>query len=267
MNAFVMWTSIGSLATGGFLQLSMVVAQAVGTETEAGMYAAALSLATPATMLSSVLTILLFPAMAHATGRKDLGSVRRQTDAATRGIVTVLGAAFGVLILLAKPLVVIVFGTAFSDAIVLLPILLCASFVMNINVGAVNALLAGSRRTVRIPSILSGIGVLIGFAAMALLVPTLSVVGVAIGYLIGAIVAGSGPIIVVWKRKQMRWAALWARVIMGSLVVAALVAFEVTTGLGYVGDAIAAVAFLLAWLALMAPELRMIGSLRRRTAK
>lgn len=58
----------------------MVVASLVGTETEAGYYAAAISLATLATMLIRTVSEVLFPSMAEAGGRNDHTGLAVQTD-------------------------------------------------------------------------------------------------------------------------------------------------------------------------------------------
>jgi len=266
ITAFIAWTSIGSLATGGFLQLSMVVAHAVGSASDAGMYAAALTLATPASMLSSVLSLVLFPSMAHASGRGDQVSVRRQADLASRGLLAVLGLVFGVIVLLASPLVSVAFGPGFARAIPLLPILLCASFAMTVNTGAVNALLAGTRRTVRIPSILSAAGVATGLGAMAALVPRYSVYGVAVGYLVGAVIIGFGPIVALWIRERMSWTALWLRFGVGGALATALFVLGRVYGWGVLVDVLSAVAFGAVWLLLFLPEIRMARASKNRDA-
>jgi len=256
MTAFIAWTSVGSLATGGFLQLSMVIADAVGKGPEAGMYAAALTLATPASMLSSVLSLVLFPAMSHATGRGDQASVRGQADLATRGLLALLGLAFGVIALLADPIMTVAFGPRFTDAVPLLPILLCASFAMTVNTGAVNALLAGSRRTVRVPSLLSASGVLVGLVTMAASVPSMSVYGVAVGYLVGACVIGFGPLLTIWVRDRMAWASLWLRFLVGAAVASGLFALGQALAWGVLGDIISALIFGTLWVLLFLPEIR-----------
>lgn len=263
MNGFTAWTVVGTLASTGFLQLTMLVAQAVGTGNASGMYAAALTLATPASMLARSFSLLLFPSMAKATGRKDLDSVRRQTDLSTRGLVVVMGAVFGSLILFSAPIIRVVYGQKFADAGDILPILLAASLLVTLNVGAVNSLSSSTRSGVRIPALLSAIGMVVGLIAMAALIPTLGVNGVAWAYLIGTSVIGFGPLVVVWRRSSMVWAALWLRFACGVVVVLALIFAVDHIGWGYFGDAAAVIVFLAVWLLLMRPHLRVLNSVRK----
>lgn len=253
---FIGWTSLSALTTGGFLQLSMVIARGVGSPTEAGEYAAALSLATPAMMIGSILSITMMPTMAHAVGREDHDSLRRQADLTTRGLALLLGLAYGGLILASRPLVALLFGSEFQAADAILPILMAASFVQSVNVGSVTALVTGHRSTVRVPSILSLAGVVVGLATMIALIPALSVTGVAIGFLASAVVSGLGPIIVVWRARRMNWTGLFLRIGVGALLVGLLLVVTRQWIGGYWADVLVALGFAVAWSVIMFPELR-----------
>lgn len=252
--SFIAWSSITAVSTGGFLQLSMVVARSIGTPEQSGEYAAAVSLATPASMISSVLALTILPTMAHAVGREDRESLRRQTDLATRGLTAVLGLAYGGLILVSRPLVEILFGQAFSGASTILPILMAASFLQSLNVAAVNALLTSHRTTVRIPSLLSLAGAIVGLAVMLALIPSLSVVGVALGFLASACISGLGPLVIVWKSFRMPWLALALRVVAGGVAIAILVVATRILGQSLLVDVFAAVLFAAVWFGLMFTE-------------
>src|SRR5690606_36015248 len=90
IDHFVLFGLAGAVAVTGFLQLSMVVARLVDSDAQAGQYAAALSLATPASLLAGSMSLVLFPAMAESWGRGDLESFRRQGDEAMRLLVLVM---------------------------------------------------------------------------------------------------------------------------------------------------------------------------------
>ena len=263
MLGFTGWTTLGTLASTGLLQLSMVIADAAGTPQAAGAYAAALTLATPASMLARSLSLVLFPTMAQATGRADHESVRRQADIVTRGLVAVMGAVFGVLAVAAEPIVLLIFGPRYADAQAPLVILLAAVFLVTVNVGAVNALSAGSRAGVRIPALLSAVGMGIGLAVTWLLLPRLDVLGVALGYLSGAVVIGLGPVVWVWTADRMRWAGTVLRALVGVAAATGLIVLLESTDAGAWWSVLAAAAFLLVWGILMVPEVRMVDSLRR----
>ncbi|WP_430645971.1 lipopolysaccharide biosynthesis protein [Agromyces sp. GXS1127] len=263
MLGFTAWSTLGTLASTGLLQLSMVVAGSVGTPDEGGAYAAALTLATPASMVARSLSLVLFPTMAQATGRADHASVRRQTDLVSRGLVAVMGAILGTIAVASEPIVLLFFGARYADARAPLVVLLAATFLVTVNVAAVNALSAGTRRGVRIPALLSAVGMLLGLVATWLLVPGLGVLGVAVGYLVGAVVIGLGPIAWVWTTERMRWGWTAARATVGALAATALVVWLGTAEPGWWWSVVAAAGFLGLWVLLMMPEVRMVDSLRR----
>ncbi len=266
MNGFTAWTLVGTLASTGFLQLTMIIAQGVGHGTEAGMYAAALTLATPTSMLARSLSLVLFPAMAHATGRGDLAAVRRQTDLATRGLVVVMGGAFAALILNSQLIIDLFWGARYADAVGILPILLIASLLVTLNVGAVNSLSTTTSSGVRIPALLSVVGMAVGLTTMALLIPRLGVTGVAWGYLAGTVVTGFGPIVFIWVQDRMPWGGLWLRAALGAIALVLISIGRDGLGWGLAGDVLATVAFALVWAALMWPYLGMLNSVRKPTA-
>ncbi|MFC9917626.1 lipopolysaccharide biosynthesis protein [Agromyces binzhouensis] len=263
MLGFTGWSTLGTLASTGLLQLSMVIAGSVGTPDAAGAYAAALTLATPASMVARSLSLVLFPTMAQATGRADAASVRRQTDLVSRGLVAVMGAIFGAIAVAAEPIVLLFFGARYADARGPLVILLAATFLVTINVATVNALSAGTRRGVRIPALLSAVGMVLGLAATWLLVPGLGVLGVALGYLVGAVVIGLGPISWVWATERMHWGGTALRAALGVTWAAALIIALGVLDPGWWWALAAAAAFLVVWVLLMLPEVRMVDSLRR----
>ena len=103
MDGFVLLAVVGTLASAGFLQLSNVLARAANSPHDAGLYAAALSLATPASLLSRSFGLVLFPSMSEAHGREDRASLRAQTDLGTRALVLVMVGVFGVIVMLSRP--------------------------------------------------------------------------------------------------------------------------------------------------------------------
>lgn len=263
MNGFTAWTALGTLASTGLLQLSMVIAGSVGTPDAAGAYAAALTLATPASMVARSLSLVLFPSMASASGRADHASVRRQTDLTTRGLVALMGVIFGVLVVAAQPVVLLVFGARYLDAQPILMVLLAASLLVTINVACVNSLSAATQHGVRVPALLSAVGMVIGLVVMWALSPALDVLGVAFGYLAGAILIGLGPIAYVWRTQRMHWGGLALRAALGTAVAAASVWILAVVDVSPWWALAAAAVFAVVWLLLMLPEVRVINSLRR----
>lgn len=222
IDHFVLFGLVGAVAVTGFLQLSMVVARLVDSDAQAGQYAAALSLATPASLLAGSLSLVLFPAMAESWGRGDVDGFRRQGDQAMRLLVLIMVGVFGALVLVSRPLVRVVFGADFAHAATLLPWLLLAVLSISIGVGAVTSLTTRSQRGVVLSSAASGAGLLVGAVVWAVIAPDHGVRGVAIGYLVGTLVGTAVPIALVWRQDRQRWAGLALRAAIGLAVLLAL---------------------------------------------
>jgi putative peptidoglycan lipid II flippase len=263
MDAFVAWGVVGNVASAGLLQLSQVVAEAQD-HSRAGLYAAAVSLATPASLLSRSLAQVLFPSMARAAGGGDAGAVRRQTDAATRGLVTVMVGVFGVLLLLAEPLLH-VYGARFVPATPLLQSTLVAVLLSTVSVAAVTSLTSGAASGIRASAGMSAAGFVVGGAVMAATAPSAGVTGVAAGYFAGTTVTAVLPWLLVWRQQRMAWGGLSVRLLaaVAVLVAVALVQRDLSGTATTVVGLAAAVVFGLAWAALNRRELRvMVASVR-----
>ena len=92
----------GSVASSGFLQISMIVAKNLDAA-EAGQFAAALTTATPASLPAASLSLVLFPALAAAWGRGDKALFRPQPDQAKRALALAMLTVLGSLSLGSRP--------------------------------------------------------------------------------------------------------------------------------------------------------------------
>jgi len=256
IDSFVAWGIAGAVATGGFLQVTMIIAHASGSEASSDLYAAALTLATPAAMLTSVVSLVLFPSLARAVGSGDHASAGRQTDLAMRGLTLVLVGAFGVLTLLAPVLLQLVYGAEFTDATPILSVLLIASLLGALAGPAADAV--GSRTVggIRVLAVLRLGGFGVGLAVSLGLSADFGTLGVALGYLAGMVVAGLGSIVYAWKRLGQNWGWLAARFLVGIAILVAAVAAQ-SAGLREPVAAVGlAAAFLLGWLLLSLTDVR-----------
>ncbi len=262
INSYIAWGAVSSVATGGFLQLTMVLARQTGTVQAADAYAAALTLATPASMLGTVVSLMLLPALSAAVGRGDLRAAHRQTDAASRGMVALMGAIFGVLAMLSHTILAVLWPQLVSAATIL-EILLAATFLVTIATPAVETINSHSRNGAKIVAGIRVLGLLVGLAVTALLVPTESATGVAWGYFWGMVVTGLLPLIVVAVRYSHRWGGLLLRTTLGvALGIALLVARNVMQGPIWPGLAAAAL-FCIGWGLLTVPELKLLKRILR----
>jgi O-antigen/teichoic acid export membrane protein len=261
LDGFVALGVAGTTASAGFLQLSMVVAKLVGSGEEAGQYAAALTLATPASLLAGSLSLVLFPAMAEAWGRGDVTSFRWQTDQATRLLVVVMVAMFGALALCSRLIVAVIWGGSYAEAGRLLPLMLFAVLPTTLAMASVNSLSTRSQKGMAATSAASLSGLAVGLVAWLLLATRYGEVGVAVGYLCGTVVIAGLPIALVWRRDGHQWGALAARLGVGVVWALVLMAAQDALGLGPWLDPAWAALFVAGWLALARRETKVVLSL------
>lgn len=264
IDGFVALGVVGTVASAGFLQLSMIVARLSDGAASAGQYAAALTLATPASLFAMSFSLVLFPSMAEAWGRGDVEGFNRQTDRATRALVMTMTAVFGSMALCSPLIVSVVWGQRYSHAATLLPILLLAVLANTIGVACTNALTSRSHRGMVTSTVASLIGMAVGALSWAVLAPEWGTLGVAIGYLCGTMVIAAIPIVIVWRRDGHRWAGLALRLAAGLTLIVALLIAERTFSTSLWLEPVIALAFVGGWLVLMGEDAKAILALARR---
>lgn len=258
LDGFVALGVAGTTASAGFLQLSMVVAKLVGSSNQAGQYAAALTLATPASLLAGSLSLVLFPTMAEAWGRGDVTAFRWQTDQATRLLVVVMVAVFGSLALCSRLIVAVIWGGRYAEAGRLLPILLFAVLPTTLAMASINSLSTRSQRGMAATSVASMSGLAVGAAAWALFATRFGEVGVAVGYLAGTLVISGLPIALVWRRDEHHWGGLAGRLFVGVGLAVALIVARDALSLGPWLDLLWAAVFVLVWMILVRREAKVV---------
>ncbi len=254
LDGFVALGAIGSLASTGFLQLSQVAAKLTAGDTDAGQYASAIALATPASLLAASLTLVLLPSMSEAVGRDDLSAFRTRTDNVTRGLAVMLVAAFGAIMVCSRLIVGVIWGPQYAGAEKLLPVLAAAVLATNLCVASVNALNSRSQRGMLINTIASFTGMFVGVVIWVLVAPRLGLAGVALGYLCGSVVIATIPIATVWRKDGHKWGLVYGKVLLGVLLAGGLVVAEHAWHLPLVFDVVFAAAFLAVWWVLNRAE-------------
>jgi len=223
MRGYGFWAALGVLASTGFLQLSMVFAYLYGGTSEAGLYAAAMTLTVPAYFVPRALSMALFPSMANAFGRGDEEEIRRQLDTGTRLLMVATLPFFAGAILLARPLLTFTFRRAeFAQAHLVLELLLAATYILICSIPAVNSLSATERNLVRIPAAAAISGLTVGVVSWLILGPVLGTTGIAVGYLAGAVVTSGICIFAAWRRWHQAWTTLLWRVGLAAALAAGL---------------------------------------------
>jgi O-antigen/teichoic acid export membrane protein len=185
----ISWNSVGLLASNGLIQFAMVFVFIVEPPLEAGLFAAAMSLATPASMLSQAVTQVLIPRFS-AWAATDPASSRKRYLAVLGVMVLGLGVVFGVVALLSPLVVGIVFGEAYRAAGPTMALLLIGVYAFSIGLVATAFLLTTGRT--RVATYASVTGLVVGLATMMFGAPALTgsgaaAAGVIAGYTVTAV--------------------------------------------------------------------------------
>lgn len=181
---FAAWNVLAVVTSNGLLQLTMISAQVTSSAQEAGVYAAAFTLATPASMLGQALGQVLVPAFAH---RSDGGSLRsRGALLLVVGFAAGSAVVFGLVALLAGWFLPIVYPAEGTAAVADLRYLMVGVWVFTVGLVPAALLLASGRsRQVALASVA---GFVVGAVLMAVLGPVAGVAGGTTGFLVGSAV-------------------------------------------------------------------------------
>lgn len=241
---------IGSSASSGLIQGSLLAAQHWAGTAQAGLYQAAYTLALPLSILVGAGSQVMFPALAEAVGRDDRTSIRRITHAATVVVALGVTSAVGLLIVLSGPLVGAVWGERFSVSSGVLPIMLIAVATNAAAVPSVNAMTITSNDLARRTAVFSVIGGLTGIGCWLVLGPSLGIVGVAIGYAMGVTLTATINVAHMWISQRQPWAWIFARVAL--LLCGAVILERVARGSGVGITVVCMLGFIIAALLLCA---------------
>jgi O-antigen/teichoic acid export membrane protein len=253
-DVFVVLATAGTLASAGFLQLSMIAARLVSGREGAGQYAAALALATPLSIVAGSLSLVLYPSMSEAFGRGDHDGVRRQTDQATRFLSVVMVAVVAALALCSRLVISLIWGPDFAHAAVLFPILLLAVLATTLAVPSINSLTSRAQDGMLIATSASILGLVVGLATWVFAAPQIGVFGVAIGYFAGTVTIAGIAVVSTWRREKQRWRGLILRIATAVASLVCLLAIQRTLALNSLLDPALAVSFCLGWFALSRRE-------------
>ncbi len=254
LDRFVLYGSLGTLASAGLVQLSLLAARQAGDAAGAGQYAAATALANPLTLLSGAMSLVLYPTMAEAFGRGDRAAVGSQLDRGTRGLLVLVAPLVAVIAVLSPQLVALIWGSAYGETARLLPVILTAVLASMVAVPSVNALTSDDELPgIRTISLVSLIGLGVAVVGWLVLVPRLGVFGVSLGYAAGALTIAAYAVIRQWRAWRMPWSGPAVRVAglgVGALAMVAWVPAGASTS-----RVIAAGVLVAAWLAVSRRDL------------
>jgi O-antigen/teichoic acid export membrane protein len=188
---FVRDTSIAALATGGLLPATMLFVQLFDTKEASGLFAAGLSLATPASLLSQSLNQVLIPYFARVapTGVRELAKSHLRIVLAS---VVAFASIFGTLILAAPVILELLYGSRYLGGVTPMRTLLIVVMLVSCT-SAPSALLVVIGRQ-RLYARIWLIAFVTGTATMVLLSPLMGMAGALIGLALGS---GGGAIVII----------------------------------------------------------------------
>lgn len=211
VGGYALVTTFGTASSAGFLQLSVIFALRAGGEHGAGLFAAALSLVTPAYLLPRAISVVLFPAMARAAGRFDAARVRLHLTVGTQVLAAALLPLFALAAILAPSVLTLAYGRDYADGATTLVIMVWATWVSVASVPAVNALSSDTGRGYVIPAAASVAGFVVGLGWW--FADGTSIESVAWGYLAGSMVQSAVPMVRAARRYGVPGIGFGARVL------------------------------------------------------
>lgn len=261
--AFAAVTTVGTASSAGFLQLSQIFAARADSSHGAGLFAAAMTLVTPAYLLPRAISVVLFPAMARAAGRSDRDTVRRQLTVGTDILAAALLPVFAFVAMVATAVLTGIYGPAFAGGAGTFAVMTWATWVSIASVPAVNALSADTGRAYLVPAGASVAGFLIGLAFWLTLGTSISMV--AWGYLVGSVVQSAIPMVEARRRHggPGGWLAVRITAVAAGGLAAAVLLTNLSTALQVCAGVIAVAVSCLVVL----PELRSLVRLRGAAAR
>lgn len=181
----------GTIASVGRTLLSPAVAGLFLSHRAVGLYAAASAMANPLSLLPHALSLVLFAAMARLHGAGEAASVRDLFQRSTAWLVVSLGVVCGLVVINATFALSLLYGSEYEQAATTLQLIVFGTYLSMISGPSVYAL--SSTAYVKIPTVASVGGFAASLIAWFLLIPHLGIAGVALGFVIGAVVTGGVP--------------------------------------------------------------------------
>ena len=206
----IRWNSLGLMASNGLIQFSMLFVFAVAPPVVAGLYAAAMALATPASMLSQAISQVLLARFSQWAETEPATAHTRFVRVFV-GMSVLLTVIFAAVAVASRLLLSLVFGEEYTGAALHLQILLVAVLAFSITL-VVNAYLQTVGRTA-LATLASLSGLVLGLVVMVVLVligwsgPLGAASGVLAGYLLTMVLAIGFALTRTPVRAVPRWLA------------------------------------------------------------
>ncbi|WP_246956592.1 hypothetical protein [Brachybacterium sp. Marseille-Q7125] len=221
-DRFVIIDLVGTVASAGFLQVSILASRHWGGEIGSGHYSAAFSLALPVSLLVRSATQVLYPRLAVDSGASAGDRAAVHASAFATVMAAIIPLALGLIGLLGPQIVPVLWGDQYRAAVAPLQIIIVGLTLAGVATASVSLMTVTSARTQAVATALSIVGALIGAAVWLFAGESWGILGVAAGYSAGAGAIAIGCMIFA----QVRLGAL-----MGPTLVRALLQLGIFGGL------------------------------------
>lgn len=225
MDHFVRWSTLGTVASAGLMQMVMVVAAHKLDGPTTGAFAAALNLISPAALLANSFALVLTPDIAAAFGRGDRDGAVEMVRRSTEGLVAVMVIVFGVAVLLAPWVVLALWGSAFHATSAIFALLSIGPLARAVAVPTVSSLSSRDRKGVEHAAMSTIAGLLVALAIWWV-APAQGWFVVAMGFSLAMILTAAQNVVRAWRLDSHRWGATWLRLLLGVAAVGATTVFR-----------------------------------------
>ncbi|MCI2266958.1 lipopolysaccharide biosynthesis protein [Sediminivirga luteola] len=202
---FVTLAMVGTLASSGFSQATVLVAGWANNMEYVGQYAAALTLTTPLMLVSAALSSVLFPALSAGHVTRSAVEVRARLGEATSLLITVLVGVSAVLIPVAGSLIELLWGRGFEAAKWIILFLIPVATATAVAVPSVTVITSKSNKGMLLSAASSLSGAAVGVVVWMVLIPVNSELAIPLGFAVGSLIVSAIPTVLAWVRYRMRW--------------------------------------------------------------
>lgn len=255
IDHFILWGTIGSLASAGLIHVTMIVAAHRLPGLEAGQFAAALNLVAPAALLANSFSLALFPQISATFARGDNAAAIAMTSRATDVMTFIMGGTFGGLTLFAPWIVSTIWGSEFSHAATIFAVLAIGPLCRAVSMPAVTSISSRDRTGVRQTGTSTFAGALLA-TLIWIMMPEAGWAGVAAGYSAAMALTAAQNVVTAARRDHSRWCRPWIILALGALAIGLLCDFRDRQDLNLLTTLILGSLALLLWTAVNWPTVR-----------
>ncbi|MCT2140671.1 lipopolysaccharide biosynthesis protein [Dietzia cinnamea] len=205
VNRFIVVAALGTLASAGFVQAAVIVTRRFAGATDAGNYAAAMTLVSPITLLAGTLAMSLFPSFSETWGSREEARFWATVDGVFRKLALYGTIGFSVYIAASPFVSKVVWGEQYAETQTILPIILAGYFFYTLAIPCTASLTSASNRGTLVAALASFSGATAGSAFWALS-GAHSATAVSIGLFVGLFTTAILPIAVIVWTGRMNWA-------------------------------------------------------------